>query len=271
MEGNGVFAGPGEPLADSQPLAYEFIAGTGTQAMLLICDHASNHIPTRYARLGLSDHDLNDHIALDIGAGALTRDLSRRLGAAAVLAGTSRLVIDGNRVPGDPASILEVSHGVPIPGNAAISQAEAQNRVDRYFQPYHSRIAEEFERIEDDHAAALISIHSFTPYLDEARPWHLGVLWDRDRRLSEPMLAALTGQADLLVGANQPYSGSTPLGYSCQTHGDAAGRPNVLFEVRQDLIDGPEDVRTMAAILAPVIEEVVAARQPFARVPHPEE
>ena len=35
-----------------------------------------------------------------------------------------------------------------------------------------------------------------------ARPWHVGVLWDRDGALSKRLLAALQRDATLIVGDN---------------------------------------------------------------------
>ena len=50
------------------------------------------------------------------------------LGAPAVLANYSRLFIDPNRHPGTPASIVEVSDGIAIPGNAGVDEVEAARR-----------------------------------------------------------------------------------------------------------------------------------------------
>ena len=77
-----------------------------------------------WARWAWTMTALSRHIAWDIGAAELTRRLADRLDAPAVLAGYSRLVIDLNRQPGDPQSILEVSDGVVIPGNVGLD-AEA--------------------------------------------------------------------------------------------------------------------------------------------------
>ena len=50
-------------------------------------------------------------------------------------------------------------------------------------------------------------MHSFTPvFLDVARPWHAGVLFNRDARLAEPLLRLLRAEGDLVVGCNEPYA-----------------------------------------------------------------
>ena len=240
----------------------EIIPAAQSSGLLLICDHASNHMPAEFNDLGLTRRELGLHAAIDVGAAMLTRHLARDLGAPAILATISRLVIDFNRAPGGPDSILSRSHGVAIPGNAGLEPSEAARRKALYFQPYHDRIAETLTAIETSQKPAfLFSIHSFAPYLDAKRPWHVGVLWDRDQTLAEPLLAALYEHEELVVGANQPYSGHSPLGFTCQTHGDAKRRPNVIFEIRQDLIERPQGVDAMAEILAPVIASVTAKMQ----------
>lgn len=250
---------PQSVAGDAHP---EFIPGGQSPGLLLICDHASNQVPNDLNNLGLDSLALNQHIAIDVGAAPLTRRLAQDLGAPAVLSTTSRLVIDFNRWPGGENSIPETSHDVAIPGNSGIGPEEAARRRDVYFQPYHDKIAETLGWLESSQPpASIISIHSFTPYLAEQRPWHVGVLWDRDQRLAEPILAALYKNEDLVVGANQPYSGHSPLGFSCQSHGDAKGRPNVIFEVRQDLIETPQGVAAIADLLGPVIADVTQSIQ----------
>src|SRR3546814_15248109 len=69
----------------------------GRSPVVLICEHASNHIPAEYDGLGLDAETLHDHIAWDIGAAAVTRALSRKLDAVAFLGTFSRLLIDLNR------------------------------------------------------------------------------------------------------------------------------------------------------------------------------
>ena len=222
---------------------------------MLVCDHASNCIPRALGSLGLSDRERALHVAWDIGAAALTRALARRLGAPAVLTTASRLVIDCTRVPGHPSSIPEASHGVKVPGNRGVSLAERERRRSGHFDPYHAAVAAELERIEAQGVApALIAIHSFVPVLTEGtRPWHVGVLSDRDRRLAEVCLAILRRDPELVVGDNEPYSGRHPQGYTCPVHGDARGRSSALFEVRQDLLANEAGITAWAERLHRVL------------------
>jgi predicted N-formylglutamate amidohydrolase len=227
--------------------------------VLVICDHASHRIPAGLGALGLAAEHGTAHIAWDIGAAEVSRRLAARLGCPAVLAGVSRLVIDCNRQLGDPGSIPAVSCGVVVPGNAAVGDAEAERRAEDWFWPYHHEIGRRLAQMWRHGAApAVVAVHSFTPRLnDQPRPWHVGVLWNRDPRMAVPVLRTLSGRPDLMVGDNQPYSGRE-INYTLDTHAGAAGLPHISFEIRQDLIDSPAGVEIWAALLAEVIAPVLA-------------
>ena len=70
-----------------EPPAVTVLNESGASPIVLLCEHASNHIPARYARLGLTEADLQRHIAYDIGAASVARQLSQRLNAVLVLSG----------------------------------------------------------------------------------------------------------------------------------------------------------------------------------------
>lgn len=247
------------PLDQPEPAPFERIDGGEDADAVLICDHASPLIPSHYAELGLAPADRYAHVAWDIGAAEVTRGLARRLGCPAVLAGISRLVIDCNRQPGDPCSIPVNSCGVPVPGNGAVDDAEADVRAERWFWPYHHEIgtvlAHLFRR---GRVPAMVSVHSFTPCMGAAaRPWHVGVLSNRDQRMTEPVLRALRARPDLVVGDNEPYS-ARDLNYTLDTHAGAAGLPHVSFEIRQDLIADAAGCERWADLLAEVLRPVLA-------------
>jgi len=234
---------------------FDVLAATGDTAALVVCDHASALIPSPYGDLGLGPAERASHVAWDIGAAEVAVGLARHLGCGAVLAGASRLVIDCNRQPGDPSSIPAVTCGVRVPGNAAIDQAEADRRAERWFWPYHTRIGTELGHLwRRGPAPALIGIHSFTPAIagQPPRPWQVGVLWNRDGRLAHPALAALRAQGGLVVGDNQPYSGRE-INYTLDTHAGAAGLPNISFEIRHDELTDAAGCERWAALLAGVL------------------
>lgn len=212
------------------------VAATGTLPVQLVCDHASNRIPDRLKQLGLSADDLARHIAWDIGALELSERLADRLGLGLVAAGFSRLVIDCNRHLDDVSSIVERSDGTLVPGNHQLTAADREWRVRQIFDPYHAAIEQEIGRLERQAVApALIAIHSFTPVMGGmTRPWQCGILWDRDPRIAEPLMAALRRIDGLTVGDNQPYSGQHPADYTIERHAELHGRPHVCIEIRQD-------------------------------------
>ncbi len=228
--------------------------------VLLLCDHASRAIPKALGDLGLPEEQLCRHIAYDIGAAELTKRLAARFGATAILSGYSRLVIDPNRSLNDPTAVPVVSDDVVIPANRALDAHEERRRVEAIFVPYHDAIAAEVaRRRERGQVPAIVSIHSFTPVMrGVARPWHVGVLWDNDPRIPIPLITRLRADGRWCVGDNEPYSGRTTLGGTVETHATPAGLPNVLIEVRQDLIAIPEGAAQWAKVLGDALDPILA-------------
>jgi predicted N-formylglutamate amidohydrolase len=222
-------------------------ARAGAGGPILLCDHASRLVPPEFGDLGLAPDLFATHIASDIGAAEVTRTLAAHFGAAAVLARWSRLVIDLNRGEDDPTLVMTLSDGSIIPGNVG---ADVESRIARFHRPYHRRIAQEISRRAEP---VLVSMHSFTPaWKGRARPWEVGILWDRDGRLAVPLMARLRA-AGFTVGDNEPYSGA--LENDClYRHGTMNALPHVLIEIRQDLIASGGEARSFAVHLAPILE-----------------
>jgi predicted N-formylglutamate amidohydrolase len=240
---------------------YEIVAGQGHVRLILLCDHASNRIPAEYGDLGLDASQFERHIAYDIGAASLTRGLAGRLGATAVLSCFSRLLIDPNRGMDDPTLIMRLSDGAVVPGNRGVDADERALRIARFHQPYHHAIAAAVaETKAQGHVPFLVSIHSFTPvWRGWQRPWHVGILWDRDEHVARAMIRGFLAQGDLVVGDNEPYHGALE-GDTLNTHGTKAGVPHALIEVRQDLIAAKtgvdEWVERVAKVIEPIMYEV---------------
>jgi predicted N-formylglutamate amidohydrolase len=240
---------------------YEIVAGQGHVRLILLCDHASNRIPAEYGDLGLDASQFERHIAYDIGAASLTRGLAGRLGATAVLSCFSRLLIDPNRGMDDPTLIMRLSDGAVVPGNRGVDADERALRIARFHQPYHHAIAAAVaETKAQGHVPFLVSIHSFTPvWRGWQRPWHVGILWDRDEHVARAMIRGFLAQGDLVVGDNEPYHGALE-GDTLNTHGTEAGLPHALIEVRQDLIAAKtgvdEWVERVAKVIEPIMYEV---------------
>jgi predicted N-formylglutamate amidohydrolase len=225
---------------------------------LLVCDHASNLVPEGIA-LGVPAPVLETHVALDIGAGPLTRALAMRLAAPAVLGAWSRLVADCNRPLDHPQFLVSQSDGVPIPANAGLG-AEARRDREAIHHAFHCTVSEAIAR---HRPRLLVSVHSFTPALasdPQPRPWPIGILWNRDSRAAGLALTRLQKDRRIVgpVGANQPYSGRV-LNYTMDRHAEAAGLPYIGFEVRQDGLSDSRGVAQWASILADCVAAVAAA------------
>jgi predicted N-formylglutamate amidohydrolase len=236
--------------------AFEVINGDGASSIVLVCDHASHHVPRHLGTLGLGASRLREHIVWDPGAAAVARHLSAEIDAPLVSSGYSRLVIDCNRPLRSPQSIAQESDGVCIPGNLGLSPAEMRQRADALFHPYHDAIARVLDR-RRGRAAVLISIHSFAPVLaGHARPWNVGVSSRRERWLASLLVAELRAHRDgLTVGENEPYPIDDDLDYTVPVHAEARGLPGALIEIRQDGIERPEDARAWAGRLAEALRQ----------------
>ncbi|MCR9124668.1 MAG: N-formylglutamate amidohydrolase [Rhodobacteraceae bacterium] len=221
-------------------------------AWVVTCDHATNRVPPAIANgtLGLSDADMNRHIAYDIGAMGVTLALAETLNAPAIASDFSRLVIDPNRGEDDPTLLMKLYDGTVIPGNRHAGPDETERRLALFHRPYHAALAGLAARP----GAVLVSVHSFTPQLQgrAPRPWHVGVLSADDRRLADPLLARLRAEPDLCIGDNEPYAGHLP-GDAVDRHALAHGRPNVLIELRNDLIADRAGQIHWARRIAPLI------------------
>lgn len=225
-------------------------------AFVVTCDHASHYIPPHYQGLGLADADLLRHIAWDIGALALSEHLAEALDAPLLHPTISRLLLDVNRHPDAHDSIPATSENTTIPGNTSLDAEERRRRRNRIYAPYHDAIAELIaKRREQQRPTAVIAIHSFTPvYRDQSRPWQIGVLSHRDRRMADSLLAALReSDASLEIGDNEPYAPENGVYHTLDRHAEAHGLPCVMIEVRNDLISEPSGQRAWADRLAPLL------------------
>jgi len=218
------------------------------------CEHATNLLPEWEPEAG-ERATLAAHWGWDIGAADLTRELARLTGSCAVLSRFSRLVCDPNRDPQEPSFVVPAIDGVPLSWNRAVDAAERRRRTDRYFDPYHEAIDRALRtRVAAGGEVRLCSIHSFTPvYLGQSRPMEVGVLfdaWDEHAWRLEGALAAEGFAARL----NAPYSGLDGLIYAASRHGRAHGLVYLELEVRQDLIDEPAKVGTVASRIARALD-----------------
>jgi predicted N-formylglutamate amidohydrolase len=212
--------------------------------VLLLCDHASNAVPDD-VDLGIDPALLDLHIAIDIGAAPVTRALAKRLDAPAILGTVSRLVLDLHREPDHPNLVPKSSDGHEIVGNAEIDREE---RLARFHIPYHRAIE---ERIAAQRPSLILSIHSFTPCLEQGgtpRPWEIGILYNQDETAARPTIDWLRAQG-LVTGDNEPYSGKL-LNATLNRHAEANHIPSIGIEIRNDLIRDEAGVQRWTDILA---------------------
>ncbi|MFM2357120.1 MAG: hypothetical protein RLZZ528_2856 [Pseudomonadota bacterium] len=241
------------------PDAYEIIGESRPSRWLVTCDHASNRVPPDIAggSLGLPGADMERHIAYDVGAAGVARRLADLLDGPAILTRFSRLVIDPNRGEDDPTLVMRLYDGSVIPANRHADETTVAHRLATLYRPYHDAYARLAARRAD---TVICAVHSFTSCLRgrAPRPWHVGVLHShRDSRLALRLIDRLRREPGLCIGDNEPYSGHLD-GDAIDRHALATGRPNVLIEVRNDLIGTEADQRAWAERLAPILEEVLA-------------
>ncbi len=203
---------------------------------LVLCDHATNRVPdfVNGGSLGIADADMARHIAYDVGAAGVATLLAEKLNAPLVLSNFSRLVIDPNRGEDDPTLLMRLYDGTIIPANRNADATVREERLEACYRPYHDAVSTMAARQAD---TVIVSVHSFTPQFKgrAKRPWHTGLLFADDERLSRPLIDLLRKEPGLIVGANEPYSGHLK-GDTIDRHAIAMGRQNTLIEIRNDLI-----------------------------------
>ena len=230
----------------------------GAGPILFVCDHASNAIPEVHANLGLSLEQRADHIAWDPGAAGVTEALSDLLDCPAILARASRLLIDCNRHPSDIDAIPKISETTSIPGNGDLSPDDVAARIEAYHTPFHASI-EQTRAALGPQIRAVVSLHSYVPvFHGQQRPWHLGLVYNADRRMADVVREGLSSDPDLVIGDNEPYSGQDRFYYTLNRHGQAQGLPCLMIEIRNDLIKLQSDQTAWAKILAPMLMKALA-------------
>ena len=239
-------------LTASDPMAVELHNAHVDSPVLLLCEHAGNHVPAKLHRLGLDETLLISHIAWDIGAEPLARGLADRLQAPLIVQRYSRLVIDCNRPPDTAGSICATSDGVAVPGNARLDRAARAARRQAIFDPLDRAIAEAFEA---NPIRAAFSIHTFTPVFGgQARPWHAGVLTRQDVALAQAMMDHLAAQApDLTLALNQPYQIDDASDWFIPQYAEPRGLRHALIEIRNDLVQDQTGQDRWADLLAGAI------------------
>lgn len=219
----------------------------GDSSALLVCEHASRHIPDDLNGLGLTAQDAVSHAAWDPGALAVATHLSQMLNAQLVASGISRLAYDCNRPPSAPDAVPSRSERIEVPGNVTLSAANKADRVARFYEPFRAALA---QTVAAHPAPMIVTIHSFTPvYHGQQRDVEIGILHDADTRLADAMMANHADHTALNIQRNAPYGPDDGVTHTLIEHAVKWGHPNVMIEIRNDLIATPEAQAEIADML----------------------
>jgi len=232
----------------------------GDGQFLILCDHASNHVPAALNGLGVSEADRQKHIAWDPGTACIGRLLADRFVSPAVICGVSRLVIDCNRRLTNPTLVPPESDGIAIPANQNLSREDIGGRIEEFYLPYHYRVVAALERFAQKGVRpTVLSIHSFTPTMrGQSRPWSIGISHTPDNELSKGVLTALNSNGGFLVGDDEPYGAEPDVDYTIFAHAFHRGLKHVQVEFRQDLVDTDEGARHWGLIFAQSVEAALS-------------
>ncbi|WDI31316.1 N-formylglutamate amidohydrolase [Hyphococcus flavus] len=233
----------------------------GDSRFFVFCDHASNAISYHLNALGLPEDLLDTHIAWDIGAGALSKALAKKLSATQFQCEFSRLIIDPNRAPSASDIIPASSDHIPIPGNREITEASRAARLKDFHEPYHAALGDGLDQITKRcNTPFVISVHSFTERLmgaEERRPWKIGLLWRDDEESARAMMRQLKADTGWSIGDNEPYDARV-FNYSIDRHVSPRNLPHLTMEIRQDLIGDSRGVQEIAAIIEHAVRTITA-------------
>lgn len=231
----------------------------GRGGVVVVCEHASAFVPPALQNLGLDEADRDSHAAWDPGAFGVAQNMAQALGAVLVAGAVSRLVYDCNRPPDAPDAMPARSERIVVPGNATLDDAARKARTETYYAPFRAALAAEVGRRK---APVLVTVHSFTPvYYGKRRLLDIGLLHDSDTRLADAMLESAAAHTDLKVERNAPYGPQDGVTHTLKEHAIPAGLPNVMIEIRNDLIVTEEDQAAMAELLSRWVSAGIAQVQ----------
>ena len=233
---------------------------SGKGRIVFVCEHASNYIPESFHRLGLSETQLQSHIAWDPGALSVAQSLAEIFDAPLVYSGISRLMYDCNRPPGEPSSIALKSEMDDIPGNFNLSDSAINSRIQLIYEPFVQAIDDiTREQTERNMSPSIVTIHSFTPlYHGKTREVEVGILHDDDHRLADCFMANCDSEAPYVIRRNQPYGPADGVTHTLKERAMPGNLPNVMIEMRNDLIQDEAGIEKMVNFLAGVLKPSIA-------------
>jgi predicted N-formylglutamate amidohydrolase len=219
--------------------------------ILVTCEHGGNRVPRReralFARAGRL---LASHRGFDAGALDVARRLARTWHAPLVPATTTRLLVDLNRSPHNPAVFSALTRG--------LSRARREALIARHHRPHWQRVRAALAGARGP--VLHLAVHSFTPVLRGARrDFGIGILYDPKRRGErERALAWQRRLARALPGIgvrrNAPYRGDAD-GLTAALRRELPARryQGIEIELNQHLIASAAQRRALAAALAALL------------------
>lgn len=216
--------------------------------LLLTCEHGGNRVPP--AERALFDAHrglLRSHRGWDGGALRVAQGLARRLRVPLFSATTTRLLVDLNRSPHNPAVFSEITARLP--------QSERERLLRRYHAPHWERVQRAIAACRG--VTLHVGVHSFTPvWRGQDRDFPIGILYDT-RRPRERALA-LAWQRELrrhlpprAVRRNAPYRGGNDgLTTALRRRLPRSAYLGIEVELNQGVVADPRRRRELTALLA---------------------
>ncbi|MEH6445599.1 MAG: N-formylglutamate amidohydrolase [Oceanospirillaceae bacterium] len=234
----------------------DIINAQGDSRYVIICEHASKHIPDSYQNLGLSDAQVSRHIGWDIGAQDVALHLSTLLNAPLILQTRSRLLYDCNRPPSEASAIPQRSEATDIPGNLNLTAAQTDARAQDIYYPFHNSVRQLLDNRQNDIDSIIVTIHSFNPiYNGKERHLDIGLINDLDPSWAHTLTSAAQQMSDLVFRQNEPYSAADGVVHTLELHGRNRSLPNVMIEIKNNLIESGSEQLKIASLLARLLQE----------------
>ena len=227
---------------------------SGKSKIVLVCEHASKHLPSAFGDLGLTEEAKKSHAAWDIGAQAVAEYLSQKMDATLVLGSVSRLIYDCNRAPSAQDAIPTQSERFFIPGNRHLTDEEKNKRIGQVYKPFHSTVAHAIDRAGP--GTILVTVHSFTPiYNGVERHTEVGLIYYRNCQLAKAMCDNAKHFFAWNIELNEPYSERDGVTHMLERHGTANDQFHVMIEIRNDLIKATAEQQKIAGMLTKLLNQ----------------
>jgi predicted N-formylglutamate amidohydrolase len=226
------------------------------RSLLLTCEHGGSRVPREYRALFRgSEALLASHRGCDPGALAVARTLARVLDVELVAATTTRLLVDLNRSPHNPAVFSEISRGLARDRRDAL--------LGRYHRPHWERVRTAI--VARGGGVLHIAVHSFTPVWRGAkRDFGVGILYDPRRRRERSLAIAWQRRLraelpHLGIRRNAPYRGSSD-GLTTALRRELPAERYLGLELNQRAILAAAERRPLATVLASTLAASLGSR-----------